>query len=87
MCEIPPWGRVSTPAGVAPEALEECLHSSKGYKRRSVRLIGWGDCAASFLVGLGVFRADTMALILLSNPAGACKCGRFIKLLGFHNCR
>ena len=27
---------VSGPAGVAPEALEECLHSSKGYKRRPV---------------------------------------------------
>ena len=27
-------GCVSAPAGVAPEALEECLHSSKGYKCR-----------------------------------------------------
>ena len=23
MCEIPPWGRISAPADVAPEALEE----------------------------------------------------------------
>ena len=28
-----PWGRVSAPVGVAPEALEESLCSSKGYKR------------------------------------------------------
>ena len=33
--KFPPWGLVSAPAGVAPEALEECLLSSKGYKRRS----------------------------------------------------
>ena len=26
-------GRASAPAGVAPEALEECVHSCKGYKR------------------------------------------------------
>ena len=31
--KFPSWGHVSTPAGVAPEALEECLHSSKGYTR------------------------------------------------------
>ena len=30
--KFPPWGRVSAPAGVAHEALEECLHLSKGYK-------------------------------------------------------
>ena len=24
--KFPPWGRVSEPAGVTPEALEECLH-------------------------------------------------------------
>jgi len=29
-----PWGRVSAPAGVAPEALEEWEHSSKGYEHR-----------------------------------------------------
>ena len=27
-----PWGRVSAPAGVAPEALKEWEHSSKGYE-------------------------------------------------------
>ena len=32
--KFPPWGRVSAPTGVAPEALEECLYSSKGYKHR-----------------------------------------------------
>jgi hypothetical protein len=28
MCNVL-WGRASTPAGVAPEALEECVHSCK----------------------------------------------------------
>ena len=37
--KFPPWGRVSAPAGVAPEALEECLHSSKGYERRLAWLL------------------------------------------------
>ena len=37
--KYPPWGRVSAPAGVAPEALEECLHSSKGCKRRPTWLL------------------------------------------------
>ena len=37
--KFPPRGRVSAPAGVAPEALEECLHSSKGYKRRPAWLL------------------------------------------------
>ena len=30
--KFPPWGRVSAPVGVAPEALEEWKHSSKGYE-------------------------------------------------------
>ena len=34
MLKFPPWGRVSAPAGVAPDALEECAHSSKGYECR-----------------------------------------------------
>ena len=37
--KFPPWGRVSAPAGVAPEALEEGLFSSKGYKRRLAWLL------------------------------------------------
>ena len=37
--KFPPWGCVSAPAGVAPEALEECLYSPKGYKRRPTRLL------------------------------------------------
>ena len=37
--KFPPWGRVSTPAGVAPEALEECLYLSKGYKHRLAWLL------------------------------------------------
>ena len=32
--KYPPWGCMSAPAGVAPEALEECKHSSKGYEYR-----------------------------------------------------
>ena len=36
MCEIPPWRRVSAPAGVAPEALEEWEHSSRGYEHRDL---------------------------------------------------
>ena len=51
--KFPSWGRVSAPAGVAPEALEECLHSSKGYKRRSAWLIRYGNRPASFSAGLG----------------------------------
>ena len=42
VCEVSLWGRVSAPAGVAPEALEECLYSSKGYKRRPAGLLHWG---------------------------------------------
>ena len=52
--KFPPWGRVSAPTGVAPEALEECLYSSKGYKRCPAWLIDCGDCPASFSAGLGV---------------------------------
>ena len=33
--KYPLWGRVSAPAGVAPEALEECEHLSKGYEYRA----------------------------------------------------
>ena len=32
-----PWGHVSAPTGVAPEALEEWEHSSKGYEHN----VGW----------------------------------------------
>ena len=52
--KFPMWGRVSAPAGVAPEALEECLHSSKGYKRRSAWSIRCGDLPSSFSADLGV---------------------------------
>ena len=64
--KFPPWGRVSAPAGVAPEALEECLYSSKGYKRRLAWLLHCGGRPASFsagigtlLAGLGILRAGT----------------------------
>ena len=72
MCGVFSVGRVSAPAGVAPEALEECLLSSKGYKRRSAWLINWGDSPASFSAGLGIpfsrlrhFRAGAAARSLI----------------------
>jgi len=40
LVKFSPWGRVSAPADVAPEALEEWKHSSKGYER-SVCMVGW----------------------------------------------
>ena len=55
--KFPPWGRVSAPAGVAPEALEECLYSSKGYKRRPAWLHHWGGRPASFSAGIGTLSA------------------------------
>jgi len=61
--KFPPWGRVSAPAGVAPEALEECLHSFKGYKRRLAGLLHWGGRSASFSAGIGTLSA---ALDILS---------------------
>ena len=55
--KFPPWGRVSAPVGVAPEALEECLYSSKGYKRRLAGLLYWGGRPASFSAGVGTLSA------------------------------
>ena len=55
--KFPLWGRVSAPAGVAPEALEECLFSSKGYKRRPAGLLHWGGRPASFSAGIGTLSA------------------------------
>ena len=52
--KLTPWGRVSAPAGVAPKALEECLHSSKGYIRRPTWLLYWGGHPASFSAGIGI---------------------------------
>src|SRR6185437_14315959 len=46
--ESPSRGRVSTPAGVAPEALEESLCSSKGYKCCPTGLPHRGGRPASF---------------------------------------
>ena len=64
--KVPSWGRVGAPAGVAPEALEECLYSSKGYKRRHAGLPHWGVRPASFSAGnstlsaaLGILGAST----------------------------
>ena len=55
--KFPPWRRVSAPAGVAPEALEECLYSSKGYKSRLAWLLYLGGRPASFLAGIGTLSA------------------------------
>ena len=55
--KFPPWGRVSAPVGVAPEALEECLYSSKGYKRRPAGLLHWGGRPAFFSAGIGTLSA------------------------------
>ena len=57
MCEVSPWERISAPAGVSPEALEECLYSSKGYKRRPAGLLHWGGRPASFLAGISTLSA------------------------------
>jgi len=55
--KFPPWGCISAPAGVAPEALEECLYSSKGYKCRPAWLLHWGGRPASFSAGIGTLSA------------------------------
>jgi hypothetical protein len=34
-CYAVPWGRASGPAGLAPEALEECVYSSKVFSAAS----------------------------------------------------
>jgi hypothetical protein len=33
-CYVVPWGRASGPAGLAPEALEECAYSFKVFSQR-----------------------------------------------------
>ena len=50
--KFPPWGRISAPAGVVPEALEECLHLSKGYEHHPARLHYWGGHLVSFSAGI-----------------------------------
>jgi hypothetical protein len=69
--KFPPWGRVSAPAGVAPEVLEECLYSSKGCKHRPTLLLHWGGRPASFsavigtlLAALGILSAGTVTQYL-----------------------
>ena len=60
--KFPPWGCISAPAGVAPKALEECVHSSKGYE--SSRLCGRsGDTIIhhSFQPVLALLSADKAA--------------------------
>ena len=55
--KFPQWGHVSAPAGAAPEALEECLYLSKGYKRRPAWLLHWGGRPASFSAGISTLLA------------------------------
>ena len=75
--KFPPRGHGSAPAGVALEALEECLYSSKGYKRRPTWLLHWGGRSASFSAGidtllaaLGILSAGTAAQYQLNHQAG-----------------
>ena len=65
--KFPPWGRVSAPTGVAPEALEECLYSSKGYKRRPAGLLHWSGRPVCFSAGIGTLSAALG--ILSAGPA------------------
>ena len=67
--KFPPWGRVSAPTGVAPEALEEYLYSSKGYKRRPAGLLHWGGRPASFLAGIGTLSATLGISVLVQRPS------------------
>ena len=48
------WGRISAPAGVAPEALEEWEHSSKGYEHNVCWLAGQQGHSAFVSAGLGI---------------------------------
>ena len=57
MCEVSCVGARQRTRGVAPEALEECLHSSKGYKRRPAWLLHWGGRPVSFSAGIGTLSA------------------------------
>src|SRR6185436_11022831 len=66
--KFPPWGRVSAPAGVAPEALEECLHSSNGYKRRPARLLYWGGRLVSFSAGITPCSRPRCFFVLAQRP-------------------
>ena len=52
-----PWGHVSAPAGVAPEALEEWEHSSKGYEHNVCWLAGQQGHSAFVSAGLGIISA------------------------------
>ena len=84
--KFPMWGRVSAPAGVAPEALEECLHSSKGYKCRPAWLLYWGGRPGSFSTGISVFRAGA-AIQSPADPSGrrALRVGVLVKHVKLHN--
>ena len=50
----PSWGRVSAPAVVAPEALEEWEHSSKGYEHNVCWLAGQQGHSAFVSAGLNI---------------------------------
>ena len=95
MCKVSSVGRASVPAGVAPEALEECLHSSKGYICRPAWLLYWGGRPGSFQpalaflsAGLGIFRAGA-ATQSPAEPSGrhALRVGVLVKHVELHNRR
>jgi hypothetical protein len=46
-CSAIPWGRASRPAGLAPEALEECVYSFKTFST------ALSSCRAFVSAGLG----------------------------------
>ena len=55
--KYPPWGRVSAPTGVAPEALEEWEHLSKGYEHNVCWLAGQQGHSAFVSAGLDIISA------------------------------
>ena len=57
MCEVSFVGARQRTRGCSPEALEECLYSSKGYKRRPAGLLHWGGPPAPFSAGIGTLSA------------------------------
>ena len=74
-----PWGRVSAPAGVAPEALEECLYSSKGYKHRPLGCCTGMAVQHIFQPASALFQPPSAFSVLvqrlgiqLNHQAGAC---------------
>jgi len=66
--KFPSWGRVSAPAGVAPEALEECLYSPKGYKRRPTGLLHRVAVQHLFQPTSALFQPASAFSVLVQRP-------------------